>query len=278
MSDLAKTLLSEYYGLNSESTNKTFVSIHKSIENAKAEEEKHFTEQTSVTTNEENVVSEDEYQKDIDDDRKFSVEIEEYRRPVRAFNNIEDAYDSDENSVIYDIDSEQKRTECPNITPVFVTKENDIKDTNGSDSSITYAEDILPDNLSDASDTTLRKSRRSSKTCTPLPPLSKKPVCNEIFADFSNADLKQFPQKILNEFLDIRMLYLADNSLTQLPNEVFTTLRHLEWLDIRNNQISSLPSSIESHPCIQTLLLQANNMEELPLELCKPLYLLQRVK
>lgn len=62
MSDLAKSLLSQYYGLNSESTNRTFVSIHKSIENAKTEEEKQFTEQTSVTTNEENIVSEDEYQ------------------------------------------------------------------------------------------------------------------------------------------------------------------------------------------------------------------------
>lgn len=74
------------------------------------------------------------------------------------------------------------------------------------------------------------------------------------------------------------MLYLADNSLTNLPNEIFTTLRHLEWLDVRNNQISSLPNSIESHPCIQTLLLQANNIEELPLGLCKPYVLVTNSK
>lgn len=70
------------------------------------------------------------------------------------------------------------------------------------------------------------------------------------------------------------MLYVADNNLTILPAEVFTSLKYLEWLDIRNNQLSSLPKSIESHPCIETLLLQGNKIEELPLELCK-LYLIK---
>ncbi|XP_076624635.1 uncharacterized protein LOC143343541 [Colletes latitarsis] len=64
------------------------------------------------------------------------------------------------------------------------------------------------------------------------------------------------------------MLYMADNSLTILPDEVFRSLRYLQWLDIRNNQLSSLPSSIESHPSIETLLLQGNKIVELPLELC----------
>lgn len=61
MSDLAKNLLTQYYGLNSESTDKRFLSIHKSVEDAKNEEEKQVTEQTSLSTNEENV-AEDESQ------------------------------------------------------------------------------------------------------------------------------------------------------------------------------------------------------------------------
>lgn len=58
MSDLAKDLLSQYYGLGAESSGKRYLSIHRSIENAKKEEEKQVTEQAS-STNEENASDEE---------------------------------------------------------------------------------------------------------------------------------------------------------------------------------------------------------------------------
>ncbi|XP_033333109.2 uncharacterized protein LOC117224356 isoform X2 [Megalopta genalis] len=281
MSDQAKNLLTLYYGLNSKVTATKFLSIHKSIDNIKSGEVRQFTEQTSVTTNEENI-SEDECQKNTDDVRKLSIESEKCQRSSRAFNNIENAYDSEESSIICEIDSEQNvghnanenikfgadRAEFSNTVPVFVTKEGGHKETNGSNSSLSFAEDTLPD-VSDASGFTLKRSQRSSKTGSPMPPATKiVPICNETFADFSGINLKQFPKEILNEFSQLKMLYLSNNDLIELPDEIFTFLRHVKWLDVRNNQISSLPNSIESHQCIETLLLQANNIQELPIELC----------
>ena len=60
MSDLAKDLLSQYYGLGTDSSGKRCMSIHRSIENARNEEEKQVTEQASLT-NEENA-SDKEFQ------------------------------------------------------------------------------------------------------------------------------------------------------------------------------------------------------------------------
>jgi len=65
------------------------------------------------------------------------------------------------------------------------------------------------------------------------------------------------------------MLYLENNNLSEVPEELFVSLPQLQWLDIRNNQLRSLPTSIRSHPSIETILLEGNEIETLPLELCK---------
>ena len=65
------------------------------------------------------------------------------------------------------------------------------------------------------------------------------------------------------------MLYLSNNGLIEIPDEVFSCLMYLEWLDVRNNQLSSFPASIKGHMCLETILLQGNRVENLPLELCK---------
>lgn len=65
------------------------------------------------------------------------------------------------------------------------------------------------------------------------------------------------------------MLYLENNNLSELPKELFVSLPHLQWLDIRNNQLTNLPTSIRSHPSLESILLQGNKFEKLPLELCK---------
>ncbi|XP_078036409.1 uncharacterized protein LOC144469719 isoform X2 [Augochlora pura] len=281
MSDQAKNLLVLYYGLNSKVTARKFLSIHKSIENVKSEEAKQATEQTSVTTNEENI-SQDECQRNTDGIRKLVIESEKCRRSSRAFNDIEKIYGSDESSIIYEIDSEENDgnnineniesgTDCAEFSttiPIFVTKEDGHKDTNGSNSNLSFAEDIFPD-ISDAPGFTLKRSQRSSKPDSPIPrTIKKEPICNNTFADFSSTDLKRFPKQLLNEFSQLKMLYLSNNDIIELPDEIFKFLRHLKWLDVRNNQISSLPNSIESHQCMETLLLQANNIQELPIELC----------
>ncbi|XP_043518965.1 E3 ubiquitin-protein ligase LRSAM1-like isoform X1 [Frieseomelitta varia] len=296
MSDLVKDLLSQYYGLGAESSGKRCMSIHRSIENARNEEEKQVTEQASLT-NEENT-SDEEFQKDEDENRKLSIADESYPRPSRVLDSMEDAYDSDETFDVKDIDfgpnimcnifenvlSEQSHEQLPDqlsvgdvpsdyIKPYIEDREteiNEVKDNTKSDLDLSFVEDSFPDNTSEASSTTAKESRKSSKSSINLPPLApkKEPVCNEIFVDFSSMDLKQFPSEILNNFSQLRMLYLSNNNLVEIPGEVFNVLKYLEWLDVRNNQLSSLPASIKRHMCLQTILLQQNKVENLPLELC----------
>lgn len=63
------------------------------------------------------------------------------------------------------------------------------------------------------------------------------------------------------------MLYLDSNNLVELPDEIFTTLKNLRWLDVRNNHLVVIPPCVKGHASLETLLLQGNNIEKLPLEL-----------
>ncbi|CAD1477563.1 unnamed protein product, partial [Heterotrigona itama] len=293
MSDLAKDLLSQYYGLGADSRGNRCLSIHRSVENAKNEEEKQVAEQASLT-NEENA-SDEEVQKDEDENRKLSIASESYRRSSRVLDSMEDACDSGETFDLKDIDfgpnimcnifenvlTEQSHEQLPEqsagdlpsdcIKPYIEDREiNEAKNNAKSDLDLSFVEDTFTDNTSDASSTTAKESRKSSKSSASLPPLAskKQPVCNEVFLDFSSTDLKQFPGEILSNFSQLRMLYLSNNNLIEVPGEVFSVLKYLEWLDVRNNQLSSLPASIKRHTCLQTILLQQNKVEYLPLELC----------
>ncbi|XP_033318343.1 E3 ubiquitin-protein ligase LRSAM1-like [Bombus bifarius] len=288
MSDLARDLLTQYYGLGTESNSKRCLSINRCIQNIKNEEEKEVTEQTSLTIKEENV-SDVESQKDEDENRKLSIANELYARSSRVLNSIEDAYNDDETFDLKDIDfgpnimcnifenmlHEQSANDSPsdcieqNIEDLGIIT-NKVKDTKKKDLSLAFIDDTYPDNSSEASSATMRESRKSSRSTICLPPLAlkKEPVYDEIFVDFSNMDLKQFPTEILNNFSHLRMLYLSNNGLIEIPDEVFSCLMYLEWLDVRNNQLSSFPASIKGHRCLETILLQGNRVENLPLELC----------
>nr|XP_012148129.1 PREDICTED: probable serine/threonine-protein kinase roco5 isoform X4 [Megachile rotundata] len=281
MTDLAKNLLSQYYGLGAES-DKRFLSIHQSVDNIKRDEEKQVSDQISSTTNEENV-SDEESEKDIDEYRKFSIVDELHNSEI--FDDLEDTYELNEELDNFDIDfgpnimcdfTENTRSSTAHEQSSNAIKEtveyseiNDSKNTNENDMSLTFVEDGFPDSASDASSTALKKSQKSSKINTNIPAVSKKePTCNETFADYSSTELKQFPTEIFNKFPYIRMLYLADNELIELPDDIFTSLRYLEWLDVRNNKLSSLSATIKFHACLETILLQKNEIQSLPLELC----------
>ncbi|KAF7993712.1 hypothetical protein HCN44_010307 [Aphidius gifuensis] len=83
----------------------------------------------------------------------------------------------------------------------------------------------------------------------------------------TNSHLEEFPQYFLNKIANIKMIYLESNLLSELPSDFFDILRHLQWFDIRNNRLKSLPSSIKNHSCLETIMLQGNLLEKLPLEL-----------
>lgn len=65
------------------------------------------------------------------------------------------------------------------------------------------------------------------------------------------------------------MLFLEGNQLTALPAELFTCLDKLVWLDVRNNKLTSIPETIVNHQCLETILLQENQIEKLPVQLGK---------
>lgn len=89
------------------------------------------------------------------------------------------------------------------------TEINGVKDNTKSDLDLSFVEDTFPDNTSEASSTTTKESRKSSKNSISLPPLAskKEPVCNEVFVDFSSMDLEQFPDEILKNFSQLRVPY-----------------------------------------------------------------------
>lgn len=95
------------------------------------------------------------------------------------------------------------------ISFIIGTTINKVKDTKKNDLSLAFIENTYPDSALEAFSATVKESRKSSKSTISLPPLAlrKEPVCDEIFVDFSNMDLKQFPTEILNNFPHLRVFY-----------------------------------------------------------------------
>ncbi|EFN71211.1 Leucine-rich repeat-containing protein 27 [Camponotus floridanus] len=89
-----------------------------------------------------------------------------------------------------------------------------------------------------------------------------------ITLDLTSAGLTSLPIEVIEKYSTIQMLYLENNNLSELPEELFVSLPHLQWLDVRNNQLTNLSASIRSHPSLESILLQGNKIEKLPLELC----------
>lgn len=65
----------------------------------------------------------------------------------------------------------------------------------------------------------------------------------ETTADYSNKELKDFPEEIL-QFKNLSELDLSGNALTSLPKAI-KKLRHLKILRINGNKIYSLPAELK---------------------------------
>ncbi|XP_066145814.1 leucine-rich repeat-containing protein 27-like isoform X2 [Euwallacea fornicatus] len=90
----------------------------------------------------------------------------------------------------------------------------------------------------------------------------------ELILDYSKSYLTEIPVTIL-DMVNLKMLFLEQNSLIKLPDGFFHRLPNLTWLDLRSNQLQELPKSVANHEHLEHLLLTNNNISALPNELEK---------
>ncbi|XP_059163282.1 leucine-rich repeat-containing protein 27-like isoform X2 [Physella acuta] len=85
--------------------------------------------------------------------------------------------------------------------------------------------------------------------------------------ELSRKRLQSFPEMLL-DLSNLEYMYLEGNEIAFLPDEFFKCFPHLLWLDLRNNLLSRIPSMyLSCHTCLRNLLLEGNNLRNLPLEL-----------
>ncbi|CAL1545058.1 unnamed protein product [Lymnaea stagnalis] len=85
--------------------------------------------------------------------------------------------------------------------------------------------------------------------------------------DLSRKKLQAIPDNLL-ELTCLEYLYLQGNEIAYLPDNFFKCFPSLLWLDLRNNALSRIPSAyLSNHTCLRNLLLEGNNLRNLPLEL-----------
>jgi len=84
--------------------------------------------------------------------------------------------------------------------------------------------------------------------------------------DLSYKKLVCIPSEVL-VLSSLKELYLANNKIDKLNDELFVKLPSLQWLDLRNNCITKVPCNVGKHKFLQNLLLECNNVKELPAEL-----------
>ncbi|XP_029171942.1 E3 ubiquitin-protein ligase LRSAM1-like [Nylanderia fulva] len=279
MSDIAENLLTQYYGLSKKSETENFLSIHECVSNVENNVEKLIGEQSTVDTDGNDTSQETEVQ---GNDVESEEENSEIDIPVRSSRALEwEALENDETSSGFDIIFEANTaSNLHENTSAFSGKETqdhntkiitlDPEDNEGNDSYLSLSEDVLPDSASDVSSIVGKKKKKSPDVCISpsTPPPNRSAICNETFVDLTSTGLTSFPIEVLEKYPTIQMLYLENNNLSELPKELFISLPHLQWLDVRNNQLTNLPTSIRAHSSLESILLQGNKFEKLPLELC----------
>ncbi|KAL6446383.1 hypothetical protein ACFW04_001160 [Cataglyphis niger] len=283
MSDIAENLLTQYYGLSTKSETEKFLSIHECVSNVENDVEKLIGEQSTVDTANDNDTSKEteEQENDVENEERNS----EADIPTRSSRTLEwEALEDDEKtsssfdiifgentvSNLYENTSASSSKEkqdliLHNANAIILDSENN----EGNDLYLSLNEDALLDSASDVSSITEEKKTKKSPNISPsTPPPNKSQIYNENFVDLTSAGLTSFPIEVVEKYSSIQMLYLENNNLSELPKELFVSLPYLQWLDVRNNQLTNLPTSIRSHPSLESILLQGNKFEKLPLELC----------
>ncbi|KAG7200767.1 hypothetical protein KM043_001313 [Ampulex compressa] len=287
MSDIARTLLVEYYGFGEKSKDKNFLSIHECIDDAQNLPHKSIVENSSLDAKENSTSTEKKSEEEYTASDEIDSPIQQHKTSFRILDvevfdvsdenvtnlNAIDKIDTEYNVLEYLQSASTKKLTSDNNPPNVGKTMLEIpggEEVDRSEANHSYIEEAL-DSVSEISSiSTKKKSQKSAKAKIAVSSVvpKREPICNETFADYSKVELTEFPREIPETFPNLRMLYLANNNLTELPDELFHNLQSLEWLDVRNNQLTSLPSAIKSHNSLETLLLQENRLQTLPLELC----------
>ncbi|XP_063978924.1 uncharacterized protein LOC135163423 [Diachasmimorpha longicaudata] len=279
MENLTQTLLSNYYGLGGERRQGKAVASHEGFRRELVEQGVVNGDVNGNFHRENTSAGDQTSERQIEDSNETNGAADNPVHPWREFPDI------DLNNKIVDEEVEfeggNSQKEMPEEArpgfPKIIVPEKDVKD---DVTELGVAEDAVLDSASDISTISAKKkSRKKSKlsVTTPshpqplilMPPVPKRnPIINKEFCDMTNASIIEFPVNLLQELSTIRMLYLENNCLNELPDQLFTTLSFLQWLDVRNNWLKTLPATIKHHQCLETILLQGNRVEKLPLELC----------
>ncbi|XP_070514970.1 leucine-rich repeat protein lrrA-like isoform X1 [Cardiocondyla obscurior] len=281
--DIAESLLTRYYGISKDQKAKTLPSIQECLDNGKNECDKLICEQSTVERNDNGISEGTRVQENDIENEKKSSKVNTLARSSRAlewenldneeisskFDDILELNTSNlyENTYISPDEKTYNLAICGKPTSTSLG----LEDTEGNDSYLSLSEDALLDSASDVSSTVGNKKLQTAAiTFIPpsTPPPSRTSVYNKQFIDLTNTGLTVLPIETIEKYSTIQMLYLENNNLSELPEKLFVALQHLQWLDVRNNLLTSLPTSIKSHSSLETILLQGNKIEKLPLELC----------
>ncbi|XP_003424202.2 uncharacterized protein LOC100679023 isoform X2 [Nasonia vitripennis] len=277
--DINKHLLSQFYGFRGDDSERKFLSSSKGIESFE-----NLTDVECLST--EHLISSEETGK--------NQYTEEESEKVYDENNEGSLSKSPHVLTIEDLLKENEKTlesEDLNSEPEIIDDPKD--DKNVPTKNFTRLEDTFTKAMAKASETPVQGDMNSSMTSLNMSftasPVTKakrlwrqktilarenvitSPNLLEKFSgthlNLNNAGICVFPVDILQQLTCLQMLYLDSNNLVELPDEIFTTLKNLKWLDVRNNHLVIIPSCVKGHASLETLLLQGNNIEKLPLEL-----------
>ncbi|KAI4497169.1 hypothetical protein M0802_007653 [Mischocyttarus mexicanus] len=277
MINVTRELLEQYYGFNNESNNDRYLSIHKCVNNKDVYEKENDINEQVILNETEEILTREDLQSENDCNGEESTELFKHNSSELD----EEEKKKEDNSITFESytilkthfddilnDEISLKTELYENHTHIPNESYDPEELRTSELCPVPADDL--DSTSDISSVITQDAiLESNEQYEDLVPISnKKFVYNSMFVDLSNARLTVLPDNITQQFSTIQMLYLENNALSEIPDELFPSLQNLEWLDVRNNQLKSLPNNIKSHSSLHTLLLQGNQIQILPLELC----------
>lgn len=153
---------------------------------------------------------------------------------------------------------------------------NQDKESKSSDEFCEEDEELLPlmnENNQDSdneefetpSDVAFAKTKRQEEEILQL--IANVKVSGSSILNLRRKNLQTLPEELL-ELTQIQYMYLEGNDIAFLPDEFFKFFPELKWLDLRHNELSRIPSIfLSNHQNLRNILLEGNNLRNLPLEL-----------